>query len=85
MFFKSFAGIASSSGPAFIAAEVGGGIGGVAVIRILYPRSPPTRPPGSSSRTRPRTARRTGSPGPPATGNARRAPDGTHVASRTEE
>jgi glycerol uptake facilitator-like aquaporin len=37
MFSNSFAGIAPSSVPLFIAAQVGGGIAGVAVIKILYP------------------------------------------------
>ncbi len=37
MFSNSFAGIAPSSVPVFIAAQVGGGIAGVAVIRIFYP------------------------------------------------
>jgi arsenate reductase len=37
MFSNTFAGIAPSSVPLFIAAEIGGGIAGVAVIRILYP------------------------------------------------
>src|SRR6202043_3225289 len=37
MFSNSFAGIAPSSVPLFIAAQVGGGIAGVAIIRILYP------------------------------------------------
>jgi glycerol uptake facilitator-like aquaporin len=37
MFSNSFAGIAPSSVPAFLAAEIGGGVAGVAVIRLLYP------------------------------------------------
>jgi arsenate reductase len=37
MFSDSFAGIAPSSAPAFIAAQVGGGIAGVVIIKVLYP------------------------------------------------
>lgn len=37
MFSNSFAGIAPSSAPAYIAAQVGGGIAGVAIIKFLYP------------------------------------------------
>lgn len=37
MFSNSFAGIAPSSVPVFIAAQVAGGIAGVAVIKMLYP------------------------------------------------
>ncbi len=37
MFSNTFAGIAPSSAPAFIAAQVGGGIAGVLIIRLLYP------------------------------------------------
>ncbi len=37
MFSDSFAGIAPSSVPAFIAAQIIGGIAGVAIIRALYP------------------------------------------------
>jgi arsenate reductase len=37
MFSNTFAGIAPSSVPVFLAAQVGGGIAGVAIIRILYP------------------------------------------------
>src|ERR1700731_5437218 len=40
MLSDSFAGIAPSSVPVFIAAQVGGGIAGVAIIRILYPALP---------------------------------------------
>jgi glycerol uptake facilitator-like aquaporin len=46
MFSNSFAGIAPSSVPAFIAAEIGGGIAGVAVIRILYPALTPAQAAG---------------------------------------
>ena len=37
MFSDTFAGIAPSSVPVFIAAQVGGGIAGVVIIRTLYP------------------------------------------------
>src|SRR5512135_1182915 len=37
MFSDSFAGIAPSSAPAYIAAQVAGGIAGVAIIKFLYP------------------------------------------------
>ena len=37
MFSDSFAGIAPSSAPAYITAQVAGGIAGVAVIKLLYP------------------------------------------------
>jgi arsenate reductase len=37
MFSNTFAGIAPSSAPVFIAAQVGGGIAGVLLIRFLYP------------------------------------------------
>jgi glycerol uptake facilitator-like aquaporin len=37
MFSNTFAGIAPSSVPAFIAAQIGGGIAGVIIIRLLYP------------------------------------------------
>jgi arsenate reductase len=46
MFSNSFAGIAPSSVPVFIAAEVGGGIAGVALIRILYPALSPAQAAG---------------------------------------
>ena len=41
MFSDTFAGIAPSSGPAFIAAQILGGALGVLVIRVLYPRLTP--------------------------------------------
>jgi arsenate reductase len=41
MFSNSFAGIAPSSAPVFIAAEVVGGLVAIAVIKILYPRVTP--------------------------------------------
>ena len=43
MFSDTFAGIAPSSVPVFIAAQIGGGIAGVAVIRILYPALAPAQ------------------------------------------
>jgi glycerol uptake facilitator-like aquaporin len=43
MFSDTFAGIAPSSAPVFIAAQIGGGIAGVAVIRFLYPTPTPAR------------------------------------------
>jgi len=41
MFSDSFAGIAPSSAPVFIGAQVGGGIAGVVLIRLLYPAFTP--------------------------------------------
>ena len=46
MFSDSFAGIAPSSAPAFIAAQIGGGIAGVAVVRTLYPALTPAQAAG---------------------------------------
>jgi glycerol uptake facilitator-like aquaporin len=43
MFSNSFAGIAPSSAPVFIAAQVGGGIVGVLIIRFLYPALTPAQ------------------------------------------
>ncbi|MBV9450174.1 MAG: aquaporin family protein [Streptosporangiaceae bacterium] len=43
MFSDSFAGIAPSSAPLFIAAQIGGGIAGVAIIRFLYPALTPAQ------------------------------------------
>jgi arsenate reductase len=43
MFSNTFAGIAPSSAPAFIAAQVGGGIAGVLIIRLLYPSLTPAQ------------------------------------------
>jgi glycerol uptake facilitator-like aquaporin len=40
MFSASFAGIAPSSVPAFIAAEIAGGVAGVVIIKALYPAVP---------------------------------------------
>jgi arsenate reductase len=47
MFSDSFAGIAPSSVPVFIAAQVGGGIAGVAIIKILYPELTPAQAAGA--------------------------------------
>jgi glycerol uptake facilitator-like aquaporin len=46
MFSDSFAGIAPSSAPLFIAAQVGGGIAGVAIVKLLYPALAPARAAG---------------------------------------
>jgi glycerol uptake facilitator-like aquaporin len=43
MFSNTFAGIAPSSAPVFIAAQVGGGIAGVLIIRFLYPALTPAQ------------------------------------------
>jgi arsenate reductase len=43
MFSDSFAGIAPSSAPVFIAAQIGGGIAGVLLIRFLYPSLSPAQ------------------------------------------
>ena len=43
MFSNTFAGIAPSSAPVFIAAQVGGGIAGVLLIRFLYPALTPAQ------------------------------------------
>jgi glycerol uptake facilitator-like aquaporin len=43
MFSDSFAGIAPPSAPVFIAAQLGGGIAGVLVIRFLYPSLSPAQ------------------------------------------
>jgi glycerol uptake facilitator-like aquaporin len=43
MFSASFAGIAPSSAPVFIAAQIGGGIAGVLIIRGLYPALTPAQ------------------------------------------
>jgi glycerol uptake facilitator-like aquaporin len=47
MFSDSFAGIAPSSAPAFIAAQLGGGLAGVLLIRFLYPSPSPARAAGA--------------------------------------
>ncbi len=57
MFSSTFAGIAPSSAPAFIAAQVGGGIAGVLIISLLYPALTPARPRASSCRMRRATGR----------------------------
>jgi arsenate reductase len=46
MFSNTFAGIAPSSAPVFIAAQVGGGIAGVAIVRYLYPALTPAQAAG---------------------------------------
>src|SRR6202012_2635943 len=46
MFSDSFAGIAASSVPVFIAAQIGGGIAGVLIIKFLYPALTPARAAG---------------------------------------
>ncbi len=46
MFSGTFAGIAPASAPVFIAAEIGGGIAGVLVIRFLYPAMTPAQAAG---------------------------------------
>jgi len=43
MFSSTFAGIAPASAPAFIAAQIGGGIVGVIIIRLLYPALTPAQ------------------------------------------
>ena len=43
IFSGTFAGIAPSSAPVFITAQLGGGLAGVAVIRLLYPALPPVQ------------------------------------------
>ncbi len=43
MFSDSFAGIAPSSAPVFIAAQAGGGIAGVLIIKALYPALTPAQ------------------------------------------
>ena len=46
MFSDTFAGIAPSSAPLFIAAEVGGGLAGVLIIKTLYPALTPAQAAG---------------------------------------
>jgi glycerol uptake facilitator-like aquaporin len=46
MFSDTFAGIAPSSAPVFIAAQAGGGIAGVVIIRFLYPALTPAQAAG---------------------------------------
>jgi arsenate reductase len=46
MFSDTFAGIAPSSAPLFIAAQVGGGIAGILIIRFLYPALTPAQAAG---------------------------------------
>jgi hypothetical protein len=47
MFSGTFAGIAPSSAPVFIAAQLGGGIAGVLLIRFLYPALSPSQAAGA--------------------------------------
>ena len=47
MFSDSFAGIAPSSAPVFIAAQLGGGLAGVLLIRFLYPSPSPAQAAGA--------------------------------------
>jgi glycerol uptake facilitator-like aquaporin len=47
MFSDTFAGIAPSSAPLFIAAQLGGGIAGVLLIRFLYPSPSPAQAAGA--------------------------------------
>ena len=51
MFSDTFAGIAPSSVPPFIAAQILGGIAAAGIIKALYPPSRPPTPPASSSPT----------------------------------
>ena len=46
MFSNTFAGIAPSSAPVFIAAQIGGGIAGVLIIKMLYPALTPAQAAG---------------------------------------
>ena len=46
MFSNTFAGIAPSSVPVFIAAQIGGGVAGVILIRVLYPALTPAQAAG---------------------------------------
>ena len=46
MFSNTFAGIAPSSAPVFIAAQIGGGITGVILIKVLYPALTPAQAAG---------------------------------------
>jgi arsenate reductase len=47
MFTDSFAGIAPSSAPVFIAAQIAGGVAGVLLIRFLYPALTPAQAAGA--------------------------------------
>jgi glycerol uptake facilitator-like aquaporin len=47
MFSDTFAGIAPSSAPVFIAAQLGGGIAGVLFVRLLYPSPSPAQAAGA--------------------------------------
>lgn len=74
MFSDTFAGIAPSSAPVFIAAQAGGGIAGVLLIRLLYPALTPGQAatavvphaaPRSAPARSPRPASPQGLPGKP--------------------
>ena len=78
MFSDTFAGIAPSSAPAFIAAQVIGGVLAVIVIRVLYPRLTPAEAAGIivphlQDAPAPAPAARTSSAGPEHRTNGRRA------------
>jgi arsenate reductase len=47
MFSNTFAGIAPSSAPVFMAAQIGGGIAGVLLIKLLYPALTPAQAAGA--------------------------------------
>ena len=74
MFTATFAGIAPSSAPVFIAAQLGGGIAGLVIIRALYPGLTPAQAAGALVPH----ATEAGGDGTPllkAAGTAGRAPD----------
>ena len=64
MFSNTFAGIAPSSVPVFILAQIGGGIAGVLIIRFLYPALTPA--PGRADRRPARDGQRIASRARPA-------------------
>ena len=51
MFSNTFAGIAPSSVPGYVVAEVVGGVVAIVIIKVLYPTVTPARPPRSCSLT----------------------------------
>ena len=69
MFSNTFAGIAPSSAPVFIAAQIGGGIAAVLIIRGLYPALAPAQ---AGTAVIPHDTAGLAA----ADGDARRAPDG---------
>ena len=77
MFSNSSPGIAPSSAPVFIAAQVGGGIAGILIIRFLYPALTPAQaasvvvPHEASNGLARRTARSASAPGRRVTSNRR--------------